>query len=125
MYCVRSSVVGINPAYPNKPVAVVRLSTEPNPQIWQGKTKALYIGKMAVGQEVRGLNIATKVLIPAAHEMAARRGLDEVRLDCLADNKQLRRFYRRAFTERGEIEILNIGGHKLRVARFASGPLKG
>lgn len=112
LYCVRGGFEQL--------VAVVRLSTEANPQIWQDNVKSLYVGKIAVGHEARQVGVATKIIIPAAHEIAVQRELDEVRLDCLADNGRLRRFYQRDFTERGEAEIMSKYGDQLRVARFAS-----
>lgn len=120
MYCVRGSALGINPVFPEDPVAAVRLGTEPNPQIWQDGVKALYLGKMAAGDWARKLSVATRIIIPGAHAVAAQRGLDEVRLDCLADNERLRKFYQRNFIERGEVEITNKSGSKLRLTRFAS-----
>lgn len=120
MYCIRGLVIGIDPDYAEEPVAAIRLSTEPNPQIWQDDIRALYIGKMAVGRDARNLDVATKVIFPAVHEMAEQRDLSEVRLDCLADNERLRRFYERTFTERGEVEIVSSSGAKILLARFSS-----
>ncbi len=111
LYCIRGEMEDV--------LAVVRLGTEPNPQIWQDGVKALYLGKMAAGDWARNLSVATRIIIPEAHAVAAQRGLDEVRLDCLADNERLRNFYQRTFIERGEVEIMSKRGAKLKLARFA------
>ncbi len=119
MYCIRGLVIGIDPDYAEEPVAAIRLSTEPNPQIWQDDIRALYIGKMAVGRDARNLDVATKVIFPAVHEMAEQRDLSEVRLDCLADNERLKAFYRRHFAELGNVIIKNINGEELSLTRFS------
>lgn len=100
-------------------LAVVRLGCEPNPQIWNDGVGALYIGKMAVGHALRGQNIASKIIIPESIEMAATKGLDEVRLDCLTDNRKLRGFYEKFFEDMGEVDITGKNGKEIKVTRFA------
>lgn len=112
LYCIRGEMEDV--------LAVVRLGYEPNPQIWKDDVDALYLGKMAVGHKLRGQSIASRLIIPASLEIATVKGLDEVRLDCLADNQRLRGFYQQYFSEKGEVEIVSTTNANIKLARFAN-----
>lgn len=112
LYCVRGELEQL--------VAVMRLSTEANPQIWQDNARALYVGKMAVGHEARGTATVTNIIAPAIYEIAVESGLSEIRFDCLAYNERLRRFYNRISTEQAEVDIVSRNGNSISVVRFSS-----
>ena len=99
-------------------VAAFRLTETQNERIWQDKTKALYIGKVAVGHKARGLHLFENTILPFAEQAAAARGVQEVRLDCLAENQRLRAFYQRSFTDTGDIHLTSAAD-SIKLARFA------
>lgn len=100
-------------------VAAFRLTKEPNPRIWNDQIKALYIGKVAVGDEARGKNLFYGDILPNLRQMATQSSVEEIRLDCLAGNERLRNFYARHFEHRGNNKLMSQFGDEIEVSKFS------
>jgi ribosomal protein S18 acetylase RimI-like enzyme len=74
--------------------------------IWgASRDSALYLHSLAVVRYMAGEGVAKKML-DTALRITARRGCDELRLDCWAGNERLRRYYLHAgFEFRGEAAV--------------------
>lgn len=101
-------------------VAAFRLTEEPNPRIWDDSIKALYIGKVAVGDQARGMNLFYGDVLPYVYKIATQSSIEEIRLDCLADNQRLRNFYTRHFEYMGDNKLMSQFGDELEVSKFSA-----
>lgn len=103
-----------------KPVGTIRiLSSEPT--VWPDieREDGVYVYNLAVGRDAAGSGVGKRLLEHADNQgMVAQRKY--VRLDCMADNEFLKRYYANAgFNSCGEIEVRYpepIG--RLRLHRF-------
>jgi ribosomal protein S18 acetylase RimI-like enzyme len=79
------------------PAAAVRLTTEGDNRIWQPNeiSAHLYISKLATANSVHGTGYTSSVVLPNIVTRASEAECDGIRLDCLADNPGLIRFYSR------------------------------
>jgi len=93
--------------------AMLTLADE-DPEIWgAGDGSALYLHKLTVARASAGSGLGRRLLDWAADEARAR-GRLHLRLDCVAFNTFLRRYYAAAgFAERGEVDL-----GRVRLARF-------
>lgn len=75
--------------------ASVRLSDEANKEIWSSflPARSLYVSKLATAASVHGTGYAEHVVLPYVLDVARHRLAESVRLDCLADNPGLIRYY--------------------------------
>lgn len=101
-------------------VGALRLGYSPNPSIWPDGNRALYVNKLAVGNVARGGNIFLNTILPSIRDMAKSSGLGEIRLDCLAENKRLSRFYKRWLDYKGDIHIISLNDNKILLSRFST-----
>lgn len=102
------------------PVAAIRISTVPNIKIWpDNDTPALYVGKAAVGLVARSQNVAENIILPNLITMAQEQNLQELRLDCLAKNIRLKKFYEKAFINRGDVTIDSAFGGVIHLTRYS------
>jgi ribosomal protein S18 acetylase RimI-like enzyme len=85
-----------------------------DPDVWGASDgSALYLHKLTVSRESAGSGLGRRLLDWALDEARAR-GRVRLRLDCVASNTVLRRYYRAAgFAERGEVDL-----GRIRLARF-------
>lgn len=83
-----------------KPVGIVRLTwSDP---YWPDDGLAVYVHSMAIRREMHGRRIGEAILA-WAEAKAGEEGRQLLRLDCLAGNQRLRRYYReQGFGYRGE-----------------------
>jgi len=74
--------------------------------IWTNESgSALYLHSLAVVRRAAGQDVA-KAMLDWAVAFAARRGIEELRLDCWAGNERLKRYYVDAgFDPRGEAMV--------------------
>jgi GNAT superfamily N-acetyltransferase len=80
--------------------------------IWDGlQGRALYVHRMAVRRQSAGLGAA---ILAWAADVARDRGLDALRLDCVASNVRLRGYYEAAgFAHRGDATVAGAPGQRL------------
>ena len=80
--------------------------------VWDGLPgAALYVHRMAVRRRAAGLGA---VILGWAAAAARRRGLDALRLDCVASNGRLRAYYEAAgFAHRGDATVGGAPGQRL------------
>lgn len=85
--------------------------------VWDGlPERALYLHRMAVRRQSAGLGAA---ILAWAAGAARDRGLDALRLDCVASNGRLRAYYEAAgFIHRGDVAVAGAPGQRL-----AEGPV--
>ena len=77
-----------------KIVAAARLSHQPDERIWtDAPPLALYLGKLATSEEVRGTDYFRRRMLPSIQEYAGAN--TPLRLDCLSDNERLKSHYHR------------------------------
>lgn len=79
---------------------------------WNGLPgRALYVHRMAVRRQAAGLGAA---IIAWAAGAARERGLEALRLDCVASNDRLRAYYEAAgFIHRGDVTVAGAPGQRL------------
>ena len=80
------------------------LRSEPDP-IWADMPvdDALYVSKLAVARDAVGRNIGAQIL-DGLEEIARERGAAWIRLDCVASNESLARYYQqRGYYPRGSV----------------------
>jgi GNAT superfamily N-acetyltransferase len=84
---------------------------------WDGLPgRALYVHRMAVRREAAGLGGA---ILTWAAGVARERGCESLRLDCVASNARLRRYYEAAgFVHCGDVTVAGAPGQRL-----AEGPV--
>lgn len=95
-------------------VGVARATTVPSPSVWGDPGDvALYVGKLATADSVRGEQFCATHMLPYLLDYAVAAGATSVRIDSLADNPGLTQLYSGAgFTQRGEAtfqSVLNPG----------------
>ena len=84
--------------------ASVRLSQRGDKRIWQisDEDSYLYVNKLATANNVHGSGYTESVILPNIIKRATQSRSRGIRLDCLADNQRLIRFYLRiGFTALG------------------------
>jgi GNAT superfamily N-acetyltransferase len=86
-------------------VATLQLA-ESDPKVWgNDEGDALYLHRLCVARSETGKGLGARLLDWASTEVRAR-GRRQLRLDCVASNDALRRYYARAgFAERGDVEV--------------------
>ncbi len=73
--------------------------------------RALYVHRIAVRRQSAGLGAA---ILAWAAGVARERGLDGLRLDCVASNDRLRAYYETAgFIHRGDVTVAGAPGQRL------------
>jgi predicted GNAT family N-acyltransferase len=76
-------------------VAALKAEFEPDQRIWENEiTKFVYIGRAATAKEVRGMGYFKKQMLPGVMKYGEENEAYGIRLDCLADNDGLNKFYR-------------------------------
>jgi GNAT superfamily N-acetyltransferase len=94
-------------------VTVGTITITRNDPLWDDDRKALYVHRMAVQRSASGLG---GELLRWAAEQAAEQGRDRLRLDCVAHNQRLRRYYQeRGFAHRGDVEVRGAPGQRAAV----------
>jgi hypothetical protein len=68
--------------------------SETDPLIWNDNTPALYIHRLVVARDLKGLNLG-QLMIDRIEEIAVDRGKEVLRLDCWANNQRLKSYYER------------------------------
>jgi predicted GNAT family N-acyltransferase len=88
-------------------LGAARLSQQGDTKIWEDESlTALYLAKLATGNQTRGQNYFKNVMLPAIIEHAGSN--TRLRLDCLADNARLQDFYRNlGFVSLGNVEFFS------------------
>ena len=89
-----------------------------DPEVWGADDgRALYLHRLTVARVCAGRGLGAQLLAWALAEAAAR-GRTLLRLDCVASNAFLRRYYAAAgFSERGDVAL-----GELRLTRFERSP---
>lgn len=79
------------------PIASARLTHEGNEKIWQvfDDNQYLYVSKLATANSLHGTGYVADVMFPDIIERASQSRSNAIRLDCLADNPRLIRYYSR------------------------------
>lgn len=80
--------------------------------VWDGLAgRALYVHRMAVRRQSAGVGAA---VLAWAAGVARERGLEALRLDCVASNDRLRAYYEAAgFIHRGDVTVAGAPGQRL------------
>lgn len=73
-------------------IAAAKLSRKPDRKIWPSQESALYIGRLATAETVRGTRFFQEQMLPAIIDYVGPNA--KLRLNCLADNEPLKTFYR-------------------------------
>jgi ribosomal protein S18 acetylase RimI-like enzyme len=77
--------------------------SESDPLIWSDNTPALYIHRLVVARDLKGLNLG-KLIVDKIEEKAIERDKSALRLDCWANNERLKSYYERI----GFVKLTNV-----------------
>ena len=102
LYCFEEAESGL--------VATARLAETDNIAVWPDEDQRfLYVGKLATADIVRGQQYVPRVVIPAVERLAIERDKVGLRLNCLADESGLMRFYNNlGFNLLGSVRIFSM-----------------
>lgn len=100
-------------------VGAVRLTEQANPLEWPDDSgNRLLIAKWATGDEVRDQKFVPRRFLPAIEREAERRGKVGTRLNCMADNPKLMRFYGGMFKFLGIVEFDSPTWGRIATAKY-------
>jgi ribosomal protein S18 acetylase RimI-like enzyme len=82
--------------------------SESDPLIWSDNAPALYIHRLVVARDLKGLNLG-KLIVDKIEEKAIERDKSALRLDCWANNERLKSYYERiGFTKLMDVTIGDV-----------------
>ncbi len=82
--------------------------SESDPLIWNDDTPALYIHRLVVARDFKGLDLG-KLIIDKIEQKAIERNKSALRLDCWANNERLKSYYERiGFTKLTNVTIGDV-----------------
>ncbi len=101
-------------------VASFQLKNVADPQKWPvpNNENYAYIGKLAIASSMHGTDFGRRVVFAQIENYARQNSLTGLRLECLADNPGLKRYYLGSgFVPKGEITIQR-NSNSITLARF-------
>lgn len=100
-------------------IAAAKLSQEGDERVWEDyRSPALYLAKLATSNQVRRQDYFRNIMLPAIVDFAGQK--KSLRLDCLADNLALQKYYiKLGFIRIGSTSFYSENQQKIiKVTRF-------
>lgn len=113
LYCFEEAESGL--------VAAVRLAETGNIDVWPDEDQRfIYVGRLATADVVRGRQYVPRIVLPDTEKLAVESGKSGLRLNCLADESGLMRFYNNlGFNLLGSVRIFSaFVNREIETAKF-------